>query len=197
MIGCAPAPMLTSWELGQLLTFPTRLPVQWTNWRTISGALIPTVLVYNDSLIASIDEVIFLVVQKDASLCPESVSYLSFLNLLGWYWLITLYKCQLYNSVTHYLYIALCTQNSKDSLPLSPYIWPPLRSSSSTQLPSPLVPAFCCLCLGKLSILVHLFAWIQFFHHSLLLFVVVNQISWIFWLLQLILVFNSSEFLWH
>lgn len=50
--------------------------------------------------------------------------FLSFpkLNLLEWHWLIT-YRFQVYISVTHDLYLALCACHSKSNLP-SPQIWP-------------------------------------------------------------------------
>ena len=49
------------------------------------------------------------------------------LNLLGWLWLIKLYRFQVYSSITHHLYIGLCVCHPNSSLLLSPFI-PPLPS---------------------------------------------------------------------
>ena len=66
------------------------------------------------------------------------------LSLLGWHWLITLYKLQGYNSIIYHLFTALCTHHSKSSFPSSPCIWPPLRSPSCpTLFPSGNHPLLC------------------------------------------------------
>lgn len=44
------------------------------------------------------------------------------LNLLGIHWLIKLYRYQVYSSITHHLYIALCVPYPKSSLLLSTFI---------------------------------------------------------------------------
>ena len=59
------------------------------------------------------------------------------LNLLRWYWLIKLYRFQVYNSIIHYLNIVLCVHHSKPSLLPSPFI-PSLPFLSSLHLPIPL-----------------------------------------------------------
>ena len=44
------------------------------------------------------------------------------LNLLGWHWLIKLYRFQVYNSIIHHLYIVLCVhppQVKSPSIPIS------------------------------------------------------------------------------
>ena len=51
--------------------------------------------------------------------------------LLGWQWLIKLHRFQVYNSVIHHLYIALCAH-----CPKSPYIWLPSPFTTPTPLPS-------------------------------------------------------------
>ena len=52
--------------------------------------------------------------------------------LLGWHWLIKLYRFQVYNSITHHLYIVLCIHHPKSSLLPSPFIPSLLSSTSST-----------------------------------------------------------------
>ena len=60
------------------------------------------------------------------------------LNLLGWHWLIKLHGFQVYNSITHHLYIVLCVYHPKSSLLPSPFI-PPLPFPTTSHAPSPLV----------------------------------------------------------
>ena len=49
-------------------------------------------------------------------------------DLLGWHWLIKLYRFQVHCSMIHHLYIISCVHQPKSSLLLSPFI-PPLPSS--------------------------------------------------------------------
>ena len=49
-----------------------------------------------------------------------------------------LHRFQVYNSITHYLYIVLCVHHPKSSLLPSPFITP-LPSSTSSHTPFPLV----------------------------------------------------------
>ena len=44
------------------------------------------------------------------------------LNLLGWYWLIKLYRFQVYNSITYHLYVALSVHHPKLSSPITIYL---------------------------------------------------------------------------
>ena len=73
------------------------------------------------------------------------------MNLLGWYWLIKLYRFQVYNSVVHHLCIVLCVPHSKSSLlpawfiPLYPLLPAPTHLSL-WQSP------YCCLCLSFCSL---------------------------------------------
>ena len=61
------------------------------------------------------------------------------MTLFGWHWLIKLYRFQVYNSITHHLYIVLCVHHTMSGLLPSPFI-PPY-----SPLP-PLHPlSFCCL----------------------------------------------------
>ena len=53
----------------------------------------------------------------------------SLLNLLGWHWLIKLYRFQVDNSTIHHVYIVLCVHHPKSSLLPSPF-----------NLPLPLLP---------------------------------------------------------
>ena len=46
------------------------------------------------------------------------------MNLLGWHWIIKLYKFQVYNSIIHHLYVALCVYHPKSSLLSLPFILP-------------------------------------------------------------------------
>ena len=57
------------------------------------------------------------------------------LNLLGWHWLITLYRFQVYISMIHDLQIALCAHHLRSNHLPSPYVWPLLLPST----PFPLV----------------------------------------------------------
>lgn len=71
---------------------------------------------------------------------------LFFLNIIIKFIEVTLVvtcKLQAYDSITDYLYAALCAHHPNSSLLPSPYIWPHLPSSSSL-LPSPLVATYCC-----------------------------------------------------
>ena len=61
------------------------------------------------------------------------------IKLLGWHWLIRLYRVQVYHSITHHLYVALCALHPQSRLLLPPCIWPPLTSSNSPKSHSPLV----------------------------------------------------------
>ena len=57
------------------------------------------------------------------------------LNLLGWHWLIKVYRFQVYNSIIHHLYIVLWVHHPKSSLLPSPFM-PPLLSSTPPHAPS-------------------------------------------------------------
>ena len=58
------------------------------------------------------------------------------MNLLGWHWLIKLYRFQVCNSLILHLYIVLCVHHPNSSLLPSPFI-PHLPSSTSpTPFPS-------------------------------------------------------------
>ena len=61
------------------------------------------------------------------------------LNVLGWHWLIKLYRCQVYNSITHSLYTAFCFYHPKSNLFSWPHIWSPLLFPPSPCPPFPLV----------------------------------------------------------
>ena len=54
--------------------------------------------------------------------------YFILLNLLGWCWLIKLYRFRVYNSTTHHLYVVLRVHHPKSSLlsftVYSPYTFP-------------------------------------------------------------------------
>ena len=83
------------------------------------------------------------------------------LNLLEWHWLIKLYKFQVYNSIVHHLYIALCVHHTKSSpLPsLSPRIRPWPSSVSPTPFPSRNQSPLCALGMSFCSFfLLHPFA---------------------------------------
>ena len=59
------------------------------------------------------------------------------LNLLWLYWIIKLlYRFQLYISIAHDMYIALCAQKPKSNHLMLSYIWPLLPSSTPQLLPS-------------------------------------------------------------
>ena len=60
------------------------------------------------------------------------------LGLLGWRWLIKLYRFPMYNSIIHHLYIVLCVCHPKSSVLLSTVI-PSLPSSTSPHPPFPWV----------------------------------------------------------
>ena len=51
-------------------------------------------------------------------------------NLLEWHWIIKLNRFQMYDFMTHHLYVALCAHHPKSNLP-SPYIWSPSLWSMS------------------------------------------------------------------
>ena len=55
-------------------------------------------------------------------LCSFIYFYLIFIELMGWHWLIKLYRFQVYDSVTHHLYIVLCVHHPKPSLLPTPFI---------------------------------------------------------------------------
>ena len=61
--------------------------------------------------------------------------YIFSLNLLGWHWLIRFYRFQVYISMIHDLYIALCL-HLKPNHPPSPWIRPPLPFTAPRPLPS-------------------------------------------------------------
>ena len=61
------------------------------------------------------------------------------LNVLGWHWLVRLYRFQVYISVVQDLHIVLCAHYAKSSHLLWPDICPPLPSSSSSNPPFSLV----------------------------------------------------------
>ena len=69
-------------------------------------------------------EAVFYCPYHDSYLCIKIISVL--LNSLVRYWLIRLCKFQVYISLIHDLYIALCAHHPKSSHLLSPDIWPPL-----------------------------------------------------------------------
>ena len=54
---------------------------------------------------------------------------------MWWHWLIKLYRLQVYISVTHHLYIALCVYHPKSNLLWSLYIGPSLPSTTSLWTP--------------------------------------------------------------
>ena len=58
------------------------------------------------------------------------------LDLLGWHWLIKLYRFWVYSAITHHLYIVLCVCHPKSTLP-SPSIAPLPSSTSPTPHPFP------------------------------------------------------------
>ena len=68
----------------------------------------------------------------------NSLSMDLFIYLL-WHWLIKLHRFQLYNSITHHLYIVLCVHLPKSSLLLSPFS-SSLLSSTSPITPHPSFP---------------------------------------------------------
>lgn len=57
---------------------------------------------------------------------PKGLSFFYYflLNLLGWCWLVKLYRFQVYNSVTHHLYIALCSPPRVNSPSISMCLTP-------------------------------------------------------------------------
>ena len=60
---------------------------------------------------------------KNASSLTSSICSLKTkFNLLGWYWLIKLYKFQVYNSTIQHLYTVLCVHHPKSSPLWSPLI---------------------------------------------------------------------------
>ena len=61
------------------------------------------------------------------------------LNVLGWHWLVRLYRFQVYISVVQDLHIVLCAHHAKSSHLLWPDICPPLLSSSSSNPPFSLI----------------------------------------------------------
>ena len=60
------------------------------------------------------------------------------LSILGWHWLIKLYRFWVYNFIIHHLFIVLCVHHSKSSLLPSPFILS-LPSSTSPHTPFHLV----------------------------------------------------------
>ena len=48
--------------------------------------------------------------------CLFYFSFFFLLNLLGWHWLIKLHRFQVYNSIIHHLYVALCVYHPKSNL---------------------------------------------------------------------------------
>ena len=62
-------------------------------------------------------------------------SFFFFTEFFGWYWLIKLYRFQVYSSVTHDLYIVLCVHHPESILP-SPLISPFILSYLPHPLPS-------------------------------------------------------------
>ena len=69
------------------------------------------------------------------------------LNLLGLHWLIKSYRFQVYNSITHHLYVVLCVRHPRFNLLPSPLI-PPLPSSPSPPRLSLWKSPYWCLWLG-------------------------------------------------
>ena len=69
-----------------------------------------------------------------------------FLNLLGWHWLIKLYRFQGYNPIIHHVYIVLCVHHPKSSLLPSPFV-PRLLSSAPSHSLSLWYSPYCCPCL--------------------------------------------------
>ena len=71
-------------------------------------------------------------------LCQNTKIHKAFfkMNLLGWHWLIKLYRFQMYNSTTHHLYIVLCVHHPKSSLLPSPFI--PLTRKRPSPSPTPI-----------------------------------------------------------
>ena len=67
-----------------------------------------------------------------------SFLYFILLNLLGWHWLIQLYRFQVYDAILHHLCVVLCVHHLKSSLLPSPSTLP-LPSSTCPHSPSPLV----------------------------------------------------------
>ena len=58
-------------------------------------------------------------------LCSHNRSFKKiWLNLLEWHWLIKLYRFQVYNSITHHLYVVLCIHHPQSSLLPSLFIPP-------------------------------------------------------------------------
>ena len=70
------------------------------------------------------------------------------LHLLGWHWLIRLYKFQVYNSIWKLLCIALCVFTTWSQVSLNQDAFDPLYNllPSPTSLPV-WYPPYCCLCL--------------------------------------------------
>ena len=60
--------------------------------------------------------------------CSNTLSFL--LDLLGWHWLIKIYRFWVHSSIIHHLYIIFCVHCPKSSLLPSPFI-PPLPSFPS------------------------------------------------------------------
>ena len=70
---------------------------------------------------------------------PNSIDFwtdIFLLRLEEQHWLIRLYRFQVYITMIHDLYIALCAYHPKSNHLLSPYIWPPLPCTTPYHLPS-------------------------------------------------------------
>ena len=81
------------------------------------------------------------------------------LNLLGWHWLITLYKFLVCTSIIQYLYIVLCVCYPKSSLHQSPFI--PPYTLFYRPLPSfPTDNPIHCLCLWGFLLLLNPFLFV-------------------------------------
>ena len=61
--------------------------------------------------------------------------FFTLLNLLGWYWLIKLYRFQVCNATIRHLYIVLCVHHPRSSLLSSPLL--PYTPSTFSPLPFP------------------------------------------------------------
>ena len=111
------------------------------------------------------------------------------LNLLGWRWLIRLYRFQVYSSMIHDLYIALCTHHPESNLLPSPYIWSPLPFTTPLPLPS-----------GKQHTVVYVYKFLLIFLvcSDLLLSLLYFTYEWnnmvfnFFWLTSLSIIFSRS-----